>query len=59
MSNRIRKIDESYTQCDWCNEDILEGQKFYTISGDFPSVHVHEDTCLRQSVSTGIKHKPS
>lgn len=63
MSDKVRQIDQPYMQCDWCDKEIKagvgfgDGQKFYDISGDFPSVHVHEDTCLRQSVATGIKNK--
>lgn len=57
MSTKTRKIDEQYTECDWCGRDILEKEERYIISGDFPTVHVHKDKCLRQSVSTGIENK--
>lgn len=61
MSYQIRKIDERYTLCDWCNKEILitkEGsfiEEVHTISGDFPAIHIHKETCLRQAVCAGIQ----
>lgn len=54
--DKIRTKEEIYEACDFCGKEIVSSNKVHRIQGDFPTVSLHVEPCMRQAIVLGVEH---
>ncbi len=55
---KTRQIEQKYHVCDFCRKEIdFDKDEIKSFNGDFPTVSIHAEPCLRQAVWFGIEAK--